>query len=364
MKGTPDPASEAVLTPLGAPPTLPRRRGHELTTGLQLDPVRRIAAFSPEDLENLVEYWLREKVEGHYAEVIRYAGPGDKGRDVVGYVNADRVGDWDNYQCKHYGEKLRPADLWPELGKLVYWTKEGSFSAPRRYRFVAPKGATAKVLELLDDPDKLRRELKKNWKKHCKTLCDFEEIEKHLASFTFPKLKVVSGGEIVADLKGMSIYPVFFGGGLSKPRPPVKPPPTAIGSDELGYVNALVDAYDEHCEEGIASPEAAISHQSYGPHLRTSRKEFYCAESLREFSKDVLVEPGSFNELQNQVHDGIQHRLAEDFPSGFDRALAVCAHATSIQLSDHPLSDDLEPADRAGICHQLANDGRVAWRRP
>ena len=130
---------------------------------------------------------------------------------------------------------------------------------------------------LLDNPDKLRKELKKNWKTHCKALCDFEEVEEHLSSFTFPEFKVVSGGEIVADLKGTSIYPVFFGGGLSKPRPPAKPPPTAISSDELGYVNALVDAYDEHCEDGIVSPEAALGHQRYGPHLRTSRKEFYCA---------------------------------------------------------------------------------------
>ena len=350
------------FAPLGPAPTLRRRRGNELTTGLNLDPVRRLSAFSPDQLENVVQFWLLEKVEKDYARVLRWGGTGDKGRDVAGYLKAGASVPWDNFQCKRYDAKLSPKDLWPELAKLLFWTFEGSYETPRRCVFVAPKGVTAKFRELLGDHAALRKGLKKNWKTAGANLCDFAEIEEYLASFEFPDLSDIDGAQIVDDLKGTPIYPVFFGGGLSKPRPPVAPPPPAIGSHELGYVNALVDAYDDHCGESIATSEAAFGHDRYGPHLESSRTHFYCAESLREFSKDVLAAPDTFEELQDQLHDGIGPKIAEDFASGFDRVLAVSNHVTAVQLSDHPLRADLEPADRIGICHQLANDGRVKWR--
>lgn len=63
------------------------------------------------------------------------------------------------------------------------------------------------------------------------------------------------------------------------------------------------------------------------------------------------------------MYDGIKYTVNRDFPSGYDRVLAVCEQAVSTQISDHPLRDALHPADRTGICHQLANDGRVAWKR-
>lgn len=349
---------------LASPPTLRRRRGNELATGIALDPVKRFAAFSPEDLESIVEFWLREKVEPEYERVLRWAGPGDKGRDVAGYVDTSDGSVWDSYQCKRLASKLSPTVVRPELAKLVYWTFKGSFPVPRRYVFVSPKGVSAKTRELLADPEGIRNWLRKNWEKACKDLCGFAEIEEFLAGFEFPKLDSVDGGQIVEDLKGTAIYSIFFGGGLSKPRPPVTPPPPAIGSHELGYVNALVEAYDDHCEDPISSAHVAFDHANYGPHLEGSRANFYSAECLREFSKDVLVAPDSFEDLQEQLNDGIQPKLAETFPSGYDRVLAVSSHVTTVQISDHPLRSDLEPADRIGICHQLANDGRIKWRKP
>jgi hypothetical protein len=350
------------LAPLRPPPTLRRRRGNELTSGLQVDPIKRLALIGPDELENVVQFWLREKVEKEYARVRQWGGTGDKGRDVVGYPKSDTDMPWDNFQCKRYGSKLGPKELWPELAKLVYWTYEGSYPTPRRYIFVAPLGVSSKFQELIDDPAALRKGMKKNWEKVGAKLCDFDEIEDYLAGFEFPELSAVEGGEIVEGLKGSAVYPIYFGGGLSKPRPPVKTPPPSIDSHELGYVNALVDAYNDDCAESIASADVAFGHERYGPHLETSRANFYCAESLREFSKDVLTPPNSFEELQDQVHDGIQPKLAESHSSGYARVLAVSAHATLIGISDHPLRSDLEPADRIGICHQLANDGRVKWR--
>jgi hypothetical protein len=361
-----DPVADSTgeFSPLGEPPTLRRRRGSELATGPPVDPGKRIAVSSPEDLENIVLYWLHQRIEHDYARIVRWAGSGDKGRDVAGYLDRQSGSAWDNYQCKRLATKLSPGVIWSELGKLVYWTFKGSFESPRRYVFVSPKGVSPKTRELLEDSEAVRKGLKKNWDKASSDLCEFAEIDNYLAVFDFPELDVVDGGQIVDDLNGTAIYSIFFGGGLSKPRPPVGAPPPAIGLHELGYVNALVDAYDDHSEDPVPSSDAAFGHSEYGPHLERSRANFYCAESLREFSKDVLVAPDSFEDLQQQVNDGIQPKLDEAFPSGYDRVLAVSSHATTVQLSDHPLQGELEPADRIGICHQLANDGRVKWRKP
>lgn len=342
---------------------MPPRRGRDLIAGLTLLPAKRLEAFTPEQLEMVVEHWLHEAVVSTYARVLAYGGPGDKGRDIVALVSDTAVDPWDNYQCKQYARKLRPADLWPELGKLVYWTMRGSYTIPRRYVFVAPLGTTAKTLDLLADPEQIRAALRKEWTKHCATLCGYEEIAAHLDNFAFPAFEVLSAGAIVDGLKDSAIYPVLFGSGLQKPRPPVPAPPQKIAAAELPYVTALIDAYDDHCSAPVSDADAAFAHERYGSHLRGSRREFYCAESLREFSKDVLVAPDDYTSLQQQIADGIRHTVARDHPSGFDRVLAACEQATSVQVDDHPLAGELAPSDRAGMCHQLANDGRVKWRR-
>ncbi len=48
------------------------------------------------------------------------AGPGDRGRDVIGFEHDTAEDPWDNYQCKQYEKKLEPADIYSEIGKLVY----------------------------------------------------------------------------------------------------------------------------------------------------------------------------------------------------------------------------------------------------
>jgi hypothetical protein len=342
---------------------MPARRGSELVSGLSLLPEQRIKAFSPEQLELLVKHWLVARTDKKYARVRIVAGPGDRGRDVLGFEHATEEIPWDNYQCKQYQKKLGPADVYAELAKLVYWTTEGAFSVPREYTFVAPLGCGASARSLLDNPEKLRAGLANRWETSGSTLCAFDEIREALDAFEFPTLDVVTGGEIVEDLKGTPLYAVLFGGGLVKPRPPVPTPPEAIAATELPYIGALLEAYDDHAREAVDTPEVAFDHELYGDHLRGSRREFYCAESLREFSKDVLVPPDDFGTLQEQIADGIRHVVAEEFPSGYERVLAVCRHATSVQVDDHALASDLRPSDRAGMCHQLANDGRVQWRR-
>lgn len=309
----------------------------------------------------VVEHWLYEAVRGQYAHVVEYGGAGDQGRDRAGYVARLGSDPWDNYQCKQYNKKLGPSDLLPELGKLVFHVTRGSFTTPRRYAFVAPKGFGPTAIDLLADPERIRSRLKRDWAKHCAVLCPLAEIGDALDGFAFPEFEPISGGRIIDDLSSSPIYPHFFGGGLTKPRPADTVPPEEIAAHELPYISQLVAAYDDHCSAVVDSVETALGLRPYGDHLRDSRRDFYCAESLREFTRDAFPHPDTFAELQTLLYDGIKFTLAKEHPSGYDRVIAVCEQAVTVQLGDHALAPEVNPPDRSGICHQLANEDRVQW---
>jgi hypothetical protein len=346
---------------LAAPRPLPRRRGRELMSGINLVPERKLQALDDEDLERVVEWWVHERTADRYAHVVGHGGTGDKGRDVAGYTVAVGRDPWDNYQCKQYGSRLGPAEVAAEAAKLVFYVNRGDYSCPRKYYFAAPKGISSQATDLISNHDQLRTRLSDRWDKDYGNLCSSADIDGALAEFEFPEFVPVDPSTIIADLRRSSSYPYFFGGGFTKPRPTNKTPPDAIGPEELRYVNELIAAYAEHHGNRLASVESALTHAEYGPDLKGSRQDFYCAESLREFSRDVFPDVDVFAELQQLVHQGIRFTLARGFPNGFDRSLAVREHSTTIELGDHPLAGEVDPADRSGICHQLVNEGAFRW---
>ena len=50
-----------------------------------------------------------------------------------------------------------------------------------------------------------------------------------------------------------------------------------------------------------------------------------------------------------------------DHADGYRRVVAVVKTARTLQLTSHPLISRIHNRDRGGICHQLANDGKVRW---
>ena len=105
----------------------------------------RIRALEDERLEAFVKDWLDRRTRD-YVETQRWSGPGDMGRDVVGYATPHRhEGDWDNFQCKQLSARLSEKDAFVELGKIFMHAAAGDYSLPRSYTFVAPKGVVRNV---------------------------------------------------------------------------------------------------------------------------------------------------------------------------------------------------------------------------
>ena len=79
--------------------------------GPKIDPLKLIFTYDSDEWETFVDEWVHSLTE-LYTDVVRPTGSGDKGIDVAGFRDADCfLGDWDNYQCKHYAHPLGFTDM-------------------------------------------------------------------------------------------------------------------------------------------------------------------------------------------------------------------------------------------------------------
>ncbi len=335
-------------------------------TGLYVPPIERLRILSPLQWEDFVLEWAHS-LKVKYELVERCAGAGDQGRDIVAYETKDDDSIWDNYQCKHYPDPLTPGDIWIELGKLCYYTFIKEYPAPRQYYFVAPRGAGNKLSKLLRNPNLLRSELIKEWDNHCRTKITStkeivldEQLLAHVTALDFANIQALSPLTIIDQHRQTPWYVTRFGGGLpTRPVPPM--PPTTVEPHEATYVRALLDAYEDRLKGALPSPDT-LKDESLRNHLSRSRREFYSAEALKEFSRDN-VPPGTFDQLLDEMHDGVIDVVEAKHSDAVERVLETVKQAKGLQLSANSLVSRVLTTDRGGMCHQLANALRLWWRR-
>ena len=125
-------------------------------------------------------------------------------------------------------------------------------------------------------------------------------------------------------------------------------------------MRSLLDAYGDHLKCALPTVADLGRHDDVREHFNDARLEFYSAEALRAFSRDTLP-PGAFEELQSELHGGIKDEMRGEHSDGYRRVLSVVKTAKLLPITDHALKERLSTHDRGGICHQLANDGKVKW---
>jgi len=335
----------------------------QVRSGPSIVPHERVKLFSPAEWEEFVNEWTSSL--GEYGLVERTGGTGDLGCDVVATVDPHLTdGPWDNYQCKHYDHPLTPSDVWIEVAKACYHTLTGAYTLPRAYYFVGPCGVGTKLARLLKKPDEFKAELLRVWPSKCapalikgKIVPLDAPLKAHIDSIDFRIFQHVPPLTLIEGHAKTRFFAVRFGGGLP-PRPPSPLPPASIASNETRYVQQLLEAYGDHLKCAVTHPrdlEAPL-----GKHFTRARESFYCAESLRNFSRDTL--PGeAFEHLQQQIFDGVIDICESTHPSGFDRVKATTSQAAKLELTSSALLGRVDIADRHGVCHQLANDDRLTW---
>lgn len=337
-------------------------------TGIPIPKSQRIRLFDEDTWEEFTEEWA-SSLELSYHKVRRFAGAGDQGLDVVGYISSSQFsGGWDNYQCKFYDHPLRPSDVWVEFGKIIYYSFIGQYPAPQKYYFVAPQQVGTSLSRLLSDAEKLKEGIKENWAKHCEngiTTKQNIKLDGHLLTyfdgFDFTIFEEISVVKMIEQHAMTPHHAVRFGGGLL-PRPIPDIPPVDSVSLEHRYVRQLLEVYAESVNEPQKSNDLSLlqKYPSIDKKFQRQRERFYHAESLKNFSRDT-VPNGVFEALQVDIYNGVVDVCEGEYRTGVERLTSTLAQAANVVISSSPLESVTRPNDKQGICHQLVNDSKLNW---
>lgn len=356
--------STARTTPLSEPAAknvVPLRT----SAGILIPAIDQLRIFSPSQWEDFSLEWVHSLKE-RYSRVERCGGAGDLGRDVVANVTNDPRGQWHNFQCKHYNAPLQPNQIIVELGKLCYYAHEGLFTPPAAYFFVAPQGAGNALSQLLRNPTNLRDRLIKDWPSKCadkitdtKTVTLAGDLLDFVMAFDFGVVDYVPPMDLLEQHATTRWHAARFGGGLPPRESPVVPP-LAEEKFESVYISRLLEAYSEHIDDAVDVASLA-KHGDLHRHMLRSRERFFHAEALRNFSRDNLP-PGQFEALQDEFFDGVIDNVEDSsHQDGYERVKSTTAIAQKLDPANNALREVLGLRDKAGICHQLADDERLRW---
>lgn len=331
--------------------------------------LNQIKTMSPDDWECFIEEWMTTR-GNDYVDFERLGGAGDQGRDVVGFVTDPVDSDdyeWDNFQCKHYASPLSPSMIWNEIGKVCYFAYIGDYPFPRKYYFVAPNAVGTKLSNLLRKPKELKKQLYDNWDSYCKSnITDTKGgvvLDANLKAFidsldfsVFDKLKTIT---LIEEHSNTRYHSVRFNVPLPI-RPPVPAVSAKVAKNELTYVHKLIRAYADNHQTPITTVKDIEDISKYSGHFKRSRENFGHAEALRNFSRDNLPN-GTFSGLQEEILAGIFDVVDLDNQDGFENVKKAVLTANGLQIGQTKLSVVVTIKDRAGICHQLANDDFIDW---
>lgn len=357
------------LQDISPPATTGTLTADQALQGRRFPPQMQIFLYSAEEWEGFVQEWAYYCLRGKYHQVQRFSGAGDRGIDVPGFTDANKLnGVWDNYQCKHYKNALTPGDALPEIGKLLWYTFNKQFTIPRRYYFVAPKGVGTTLNALIANAPELKKKLIDGWDKHCRTkITSTQETPlsgaflAYVGAFDFTIFEARTSLQLVEDHKACPNHAARFGGGLP-PRSPPPDPPEQIAPAESRYVGHLFGAYADHIKQPIDIVSLA-AHPKLRDHFNRQRVSFYCAESLHAFARDNVPQ-GTFESLQNEIFTGVVDVCDGNHSDGYQRVVAVTKAARDMHITSNALITRAKSQDRDGICHQLANEDRLRWTKP
>ncbi len=153
-------------------------------------------------------------------------------------------------------------------------------------------------------------------------------------------------------------------------KPQADTPPFEIADKELEYVRQLLLAYsDAECVPCIdrSDLESNPKYKKYKNNFERSRQDFYCAEKIRESSKEILKldEKDGFDIAKEEVFSGVVDvwELYES-SNGFERMLQVLSKATNVNLSENTrrrLLNWIGNSEKKGFCHILVSENKLWW---
>jgi hypothetical protein len=325
--------------------------------------LKEIRNYSAQEWELFVEEWARG-LENRYTEVKRLGNPGDLGRDVIGFLDKQKLeGSWDLYSCKHYEKPLQPSIAGIEIAKIIYHSLSG-YSPPRHMYFASPRDVSTELADLLASPQKLKAYILQHWNSgYANRVTDTETIllegklKAHAENFDYSIFSWYQTSEMITDHRTTAHWAHRFGGLL--PPPPNAVVPLEVAPTENVYVRELLIVYgeQEQCDFGHCSELAA--HPTWQDDFNRQRERFYQAEAFSRAYRDETP-PGTVENFVDDIHSAIDPIIKQTHPHGYDRLNRCLAQAAAVHAGGI-LAQHARPKVKQGVCHQLANSSKVRW---
>ena len=352
------------------PESTPKITNHDLLYGKPISPMQRLAGMDDAEFEEIITEWTHEYLSSKYESVRRCGAAGDKGRDVIAWINKTEKR-WDNYQCKHYKNKLTPTNFYVELGKLCYYTFNEDYPIPQIYFIVSQEGVGTKLGDLLDDAEKLKKALILNWGNYVEKKITSKgtgevklegEFKEYVENFNFSIIKSIEPHELI-EQHGKTSYHLFhFGGGIKKYRKETIVPNIVDREKRMRYVKQLLYAYGEEISKEINSVEELNVYGEYKVHFDLQRKNFYSVETLKQFERDNLPpDSNAFEDLKEEIFNAVYSKVLANYENSFKKLVSVLNHSTLLNISANPLTVTISLHDKQGICHHLVNESKISW---
>jgi hypothetical protein len=326
---------------------------------------RQLLALTDEELEMFVRDWVSRRMGYHSVE--RFSGPGDLGRDVAGFLTSLlHEGDWHNYQCKQYGITLPTAQAIAEVGKVLYFSHKGEFAAPAKFYFVAPRGINRNLKKLFFKPSDFRQMLLDNWDHYCASAIIEGELvlltaslRQWIEAWDFSRIESIGTDLILDDPAAVPVLAKWFG---ADPGPaPTGVVPDQVQDQELPYVRQLLDAYEDREKCSYSDHEAILSHISHGPHLATQRERFFDTDAFNRFYRES-VDPQELDVIKRDIYYSVVELARAEHSDSLACVDEVMKQAAAT-LTSGSLAKYARVSVKQGICHHLANEGVLKWRK-
>lgn len=338
--------------------------------GPPISAAARVSLMDDVAFELLVQAWM-PVTKKKYLGIERFGGAGDMGRDVVGWMDAQKcAGVWDNVQCKRLAKPLAPALLWPELGKVLWHVSRADYAIPRSMLFFCSKGIGTTAKHLLTNPEKLRAGLVENWDKSVATEITYTAtvpldgaLKALVTTADFSIFGPLSVETVLEDLKGTPYYLATFGGGFPD-RPAAAEPPATVQAQEERFVSRLLAVYAERRNRPSLPLTELAQYEIENRHFNEMRRQFYSADALEKFVRDI-TDPAVYAAFQNAVQAAVMPVYLDEHPSGYKRLNQSLAAAAQLNASSNAVFLVAEPLDKQGVCHQLINQEKLnCWVNP
>ena len=317
-------------------------------------------------LEDFVNDWLANRVTDYVSHEL-WRGTGDMGRDVVGYVTAERMeGPWDNFQCKQLSSTLSETAAFVELGKIFMHSAADAYSLPRSYTFVAPRGVTRAVQQLIAHPERFRKEFLGRWNSDIagrlvegQLIPLSAKIEARIDAFDFQQVHWLDAARLVDHPVAKPALVHWFG--EDPGRSPRGTVPAEIQLEESAYIGQLLRLYEERAACSYPTANSALASAEFGAHLRDQRTRFFDAVAFDHFYRNSTPDDYLVT-FKDEIYHGVVDTHGEGHPNRLARLNQVMKTAAILQLSGI-LGKHAGPQVKQGTCHQFANEGRLPWDR-